>query len=83
LRIPTRFDTDTLAQGVVNVLPSAIPLPATKVVVGRLPRWEVSREHAPHAAAADDVEDGVAEDAFAVRPRPAARLGGRDEGGED
>src|SRR5215212_957497 len=59
LRVPAEPPPQPLAQLGVQALPRPVEPPPPKPVVEGLPRREVPRQHAPGAAAFEDVEDGV------------------------
>jgi hypothetical protein len=47
------------AQPFVNALPGSVQTPIAKVGVDGLPGWKIMRQHAPLAARAQDIEDGI------------------------
>ena len=53
--LPTHFRT----QGLIQSLPETVLAPQTKIMVDRLPRWQVTRKHTPRTAALQDIEDAV------------------------
>src|SRR5665213_3485321 len=63
----------------VDVLPHALLLPAAKIVIDRLPRWQIMWQQPPCGACPQKVEDGV--DQFARRrlSRPPAGSRIRDQ----
>jgi len=69
-----------LAQGRIDLLPPALPLPLVEVGADRLPRGEVAGKHPPLAAAAQQGEDGGDELAQVVALGPA-RSGARRQQG--
>src|SRR5581483_5765942 len=75
-------DAAVVAQRVVEAPPGAVPLPAAEVAVDGVPGREVARQHAPGAAGAQQVEDGVEDVAAVVLGGPAAGPRGGDQGGD-
>ena len=59
LRVATSLLARSFDQQRVDRLPLSRARPAPKVAVHRLPRWQVFRQHAPLAASARNVKDGV------------------------
>ena len=59
LRVTSLLLPHLLHQRRVELLPQPAACPAPEVAIHRLPRREALRQHAPRAAAAGDVKDGV------------------------
>jgi hypothetical protein len=63
----------------MDLLPGSIVPPLLEVHVDRRVRGEVAREHAPSAAATQDIEDGVHHRPEICPTRPTSRLGCRKQ----
>src|SRR5829696_6341881 len=70
------------AEGGVDLFPQPLLSPAAEVVVDGLPRWQVMGQQPPGAAGPEPVGHGVDQLAAVMEGRAAARLGRRDERGE-
>jgi hypothetical protein len=71
---PSERSAQALADGVVHPFPGTVEAPSSEVVVDGLPRWEVTGQQPPPAAALRDVEDSVHDLAEAVDPRSSSPL---------
>src|SRR5215216_4558892 len=69
LGVSTEPHTQAFTYRAVESLPGTIQAPGPEVVKDRLPRRELSGQHAPMAAALQDVEDSIQDLAGAVQPR--------------
>src|SRR3712207_3153438 len=78
LGISSEPHPQAFAHRVVQSFPGTIQAPLPEVVEHCLPGWELAREHAPLAAAFQDVEDGVKDLARTVQPRTPTPFGGRE-----
>jgi hypothetical protein len=66
----------------MEVLPGPIVAPAREVLVSRRPADQIVGQEAPSTAGADEVQEAVDDFATIYAPRPATKLGGRDERGD-
>jgi|SRR5579864_253420 len=79
LRIATVQEAAVIAQGIVDVLPRSVLLPAAQVAVDGVPRGKVVGQHAPRAAASQYIKDRVHNVAAIVFGGSAARFWGWDQ----
>jgi hypothetical protein len=79
---PSERGAQALADRVVHPFPGTVEAPSSEVVVDGLPRWEVTGQQPPPAAALRDVEDGVHDLAEAADPRSSPLLWGWEVGFE-
>jgi len=68
--------SDVVSKSVMDLLPGPVVSPLLEVHIDRRVRGKVVREHAPSAAAAQNVEDGIDYRPGICRSRPTSRLGG-------
>lgn len=76
LFLATRCHPDLTTQGVMNPLLDAIPPPSPKIVINRLPGWEVVGEHSPRAAARRTSKRAFRISQLGMHPRPSPLGGG-------
>ena len=79
---PSERGAQALADRVVHPFPGTVEAPSSEVVVDGLPRWEVTGQQPPPAAALRDVEDSVHDLAEAADPRSSPLLWGWEVGFE-
>jgi hypothetical protein len=78
LGVSTELLSQPSSPRLVRPLPDPVDAPSAEVVEDSLPRRELAREHAPLAAALQEVEDGVNDLARAMNTRAASSLLGRE-----
>jgi hypothetical protein len=79
LRVTPNTCSELLAQNVVEIRPGTVQTPQSKVVVAGLPGRELVREQPPRAATPNDVEDGVQDFAWRMKPWSADPGGWRQQ----
>ena len=76
-------DAQLTAQNIVDMRPSAIEAPLTKIVINDAIRRKLVRQHAPGDTTSDDVEDTVENLTFGIRFGSSTGFGRWDERFED
>jgi len=81
--LATLATADAISKGVMDLLPSPVVSPLLEVHIDRRVRRKVVREHAPRAAATQNVEDGIDHRPEICRTRSTSRFGGRKQAADD